>query len=557
MSGPPKYHCAGFVSRLRIHCFFTRPLYTVTTNDYTRLRESAWRVLLPPARDIIFIFLFWSLLAGTLSNRPLADLDIGWHIRTGEQILITHTLPRSDPYSSTMLGQPWYAWEWMYDVSLGILHHYCGLNGVLWLCAVLVASTFTILLSQLLKRGTGLLLAMFLMLLAEAAATIHLLARPHIVSWLFVLLWFLALERWERGTKLPRWLPWFFPASTLLWVNLHGEWVLGLALFAIYIFAAIIESWKSQDPFVAVALAHRARSMMWAWGGAVLATFANPYGWRLHEHIFYYLSNRYLMDRISEFRSPNFHFWAPRCYALILALTVLAFASHRGRVRISHLLVSLLAAYIGLLSARNLPISSILLVLIIGPMLWERFVALTEAPGAWRWVRLRAAGIAGFSGRMSAQELHLHGHLWPVLNAVAALLVCLQGGWFGSRQVIHAQFDPKLVPAAAVSFLGKEPSTEPVFSKDSWGGYLIYRLYPRRLVVIDDRHDLYGANRIGQLLVLMQGEPQWRQTLDNLRIHTVLLPVGSTLASLLRELPQEWPIAYEDQRAVVFEKRLH
>ena len=100
-----------------------------------------------------------------------------------------------------MQGQPWFAWEWLYDILLGILHRACGLNGVVWLCALLVAAIFALLLSQLLQRGTGLLLAIVLMLLAEAAATIHLYARPHIVSWLFSLLWFVALEIGSAGNE--------------------------------------------------------------------------------------------------------------------------------------------------------------------------------------------------------------------------------------------------------------------------------------------------------------------------------------------------------------------
>ncbi len=250
-------------------------------------RESAAYFLLPSVRDLIFILVFWAVLAGSFSNRPLADLDIGWHIRTGEQILATHTLPRTDPYSSTMQGQRWFAWEWLYDLVLGILYRACGLNGVVWLCALLAATTFTILLSQLLKRGTGLPLAVALMLLAVAAATIHLFARPHLVSWLFVLLWFVALEKWERGGKgsvqgsaeesakesgkksgkksPPRWLPWFFPVSTLLWVNLHGAWVFGFVLLAIYALAALVEGMREQDAFVAIRAAHRARAMAWAW----------------------------------------------------------------------------------------------------------------------------------------------------------------------------------------------------------------------------------------------------------------------------------------------------
>jgi hypothetical protein len=291
----------------------------------------ALRFLLPSVRDIIFIFLFWSLLAGPLSNRPLADADIGWHIRNGEQILATHSLPRTDPFSSTMQGQPWFDWEWLYDIVLGILHQACGLNGVVWLCALLAAAIFVLLLSQLLRGGTGLLLAIPLMLLAEAAATIHLYARPHIVSWLFSLLWFAVLNRWERceDESLPRWIPWFFPASMLLWVNLHGGWIFGMALLGIYTFAALVESLRTPDGFAAIRASHRARAMASAFAVSAVATLVNPFGWRLHAHIYRYLGDRYLMNHIDEFRSPDFHGWSQRAFAVILVLIVIAFAGGR------------------------------------------------------------------------------------------------------------------------------------------------------------------------------------------------------------------------------------
>src|SRR5467141_3768017 len=294
-------HSAGFVCgaphTLLLHTLLLQMLMTPAKPS-----SSALRFLLPSVRDIIFIFLFWSVLAGPLSNRPLADADIGWHIRTGEMILARHSLPRTDPFSSTMQGQPWFAWEWLYDILLGILHGACGLNGVVWLCALLVAAIFALLLSQLIKRGTGLLLAIVLMLLAEAASAIHLYARPHIVSWLFSLLWFVALEHWEsseQGSR-PRWIPWFFPASMLLWVNLHGGWLFGIALLGIYTLAAFVESVRAQknDALAAICTAHRARAMAAACVASVMATLVNPFGWRLHAHIYRYLSDRYLMDRI-------------------------------------------------------------------------------------------------------------------------------------------------------------------------------------------------------------------------------------------------------------------
>ena len=125
----------------------------------------------------------------------------------------------------------------------------------------------------------------------------------------------------------------------------------------------------------------------------------------------------------------------------------------------------------------------------------------------------------------------------------------------GSHQIIHAQFDPKALPVAAVDFLAGEQSATPVFSTDSWGGYVIYRLYPQRLVVVDDRHDLYGSERFREILTVMQGEPGWRGLIEKLQVRTAVLPADATLSSLLRELPLEWKVVYEDKVAVVFEKK--
>ena len=36
------------------------------------------RFIFPSIADIFFLVLFWALLAGGLSSRPLADADIGW-----------------------------------------------------------------------------------------------------------------------------------------------------------------------------------------------------------------------------------------------------------------------------------------------------------------------------------------------------------------------------------------------------------------------------------------------------------------------------------------------
>jgi hypothetical protein len=73
--------------------------------------------------------------------------------------------------------------------------------------------------------------------------------------------------------------------------------------------------------------------------------------------------------------------------------------------------------------------------------------------------------------------------------------------------------------------------------------------------MIDDRHDLYGSDRFRDYLVLIQGEPGWKDVLKKWPIKTFVLPADSTLANLLGQLPGEWTQVYEDKGAVVVEKR--
>ncbi len=94
------------------------------------------RLLIPSMGDTIFIALLAVLTCTSLSGRLLGDAGIGWHIRTGQQILASHAVPRVDSFSSTMRGKPWFAWEWLYDVIVGELDRWAGLNGVVWFTAV-------------------------------------------------------------------------------------------------------------------------------------------------------------------------------------------------------------------------------------------------------------------------------------------------------------------------------------------------------------------------------------------------------------------------------------
>src|SRR6266571_161128 len=108
----------------------------------TAANPAGVRFAMPSVADLIFVALLGVLVFTPLSVRLLGDAGIGWHIRTGQQILATHAIPRVDAFSSSMGGKPWFAWEWLYDLVVGQLEATMGLNGVVWVTAVLIAATF-------------------------------------------------------------------------------------------------------------------------------------------------------------------------------------------------------------------------------------------------------------------------------------------------------------------------------------------------------------------------------------------------------------------------------
>lgn len=503
------------------------------------------RFIFPSIADIFFLVLFWALLAGGLSSRPLADADIGWHIRTGQKIIDTRSIPHVDSFSSTMEGKPWFAWEWLYDVAVGSLERAFGLNGVVWLCALIIATTFACVFRTIIVRGTNLYIAALLALLAVSASTIHFFARPHIVSWIFVWLWFFLLDRWERGA--PRRAIYWLPALMVLWVNLHGGFVLGLAVMACFWFGAAIEAFTTSNAFDRVLARERTRMLGIVFFLSVTATLFNPYGYQLHIHIYRYLTNRFLMTHINEFASPDFHGAAQKCFAAIVLVSVMTLARSSAKLRISNLLILLLAVYAGLYASRNLPVASILLVMVIGPPLSE------VATNAWRQMNMSRLSQSSFLSHATAVEGQLRGHLWPILSVFATFTILSVGGKLWSQTFINAHFDASKLPVEATRVIASSRSRDPIFCPDSWGGFLIYQLSPEMKVVVDDRHDLYGETFLRKYLDLVHVRPGWNQLLDEWKVRRVLMPTGSALDNILRE-SSEWHITHEDRTAVLFER---
>ena len=509
------------------------------------------RVLLPSISDVVFVGIVGALIFTPISTRLLNDAGIGWHIRTGQWIIASHRIPHVDMFSATMQGKPWLAWEWLYDLLVGWLHNAAGLNAVVSFTAVVIAAVFAWAFRLLVERGTDVLAALALVLLAASASMIHFFARPHVLGWLFVLFWFWVLDSLETNAGR---LAWLLPFVMLVWVNVHGGFLTGFVLLAIYWISAVwqwagLEETKLEDFLEKLAAQRRVEVLTKTAAASLAATFINPYGWRLHVHIYRYLTNRFLMDHIEEFQSPNFHGIAERCFAALLLLTFVALALRARRVWLSEALLILFAVFSGLYASRNIPVSSLLLVMVIGPLVSETRSAGLVSKAARQAMIERH----GFLRRMTQMETSLRGHLWSIIALIVLGWMAANGWHLGSRTV-DAHFDAKRFPTGAVDYLATANAPNVLISPDYWGGYLIYRLYPKKLVGVDDRHDLYGEEFLKSYLKLIRIQPGWGELLREKDIPCVLAPRGSALNNILA-LQSDWQEVYRDDVAVVFVRR--
>ncbi|HEX8815521.1 MAG TPA: hypothetical protein VF753_08470 [Terriglobales bacterium] len=512
--------------------------------------------LMPSVADLLFAVLLFGLSAGALGRLLLRDADTGWHIRNGQRILLTHAIPRVDSFSATMSGKPWYAWEWLWDLGMAVIHQVMGLNGVVFYSAAIIAATFALALYLATDRGANLLVTLFLLVLALGASAVHFLARPHVVSWLLTVIWFQLLDSSLMARDcIDRKRLYWLPLIMLLWANLHGGFLIGFALLGAYASGFFIEYFSRPEQQTRAAQILRQIGLPTLL--CILASLVNPYGYRLHVHVWKYLSDRFLMNSISEFHSPNFHGAAQECFALLILITIVAVASAHKKAHPAHVLVLLFAIYSGLFATRNLPVSSLLIVLILAPLLSETISGVVEGKSA-EWMKSTCARLNGFGSRMQSIDLRLSGHLWLVAAFVVGLWACAHSGRVGSEQVINAYFDPKKFPVEAVDALAQRQRTEnkifePIYSLDSWGGYLIYRQYPAQKVFIDDRHDFYGDAYIKDYIKVTLAQPGWDEVLNDLHANLVLIPAGSSLASVMRLSP-DWKTTHEDQAAILFQR---
>jgi hypothetical protein len=500
--------------------------------------------LLPSLTDVAFlmpVLMLFFRLDG--AKQLLGDGDTGWHIRTGEWILANGRVPDRDLFSFSRPGEPWFAWEWLSDVIFGWLHREAGMNAVVLFSILLLCLTSALLFRLTLRACGNPLIAIAVTFLATAGSSIHWLARPHLFTLLFLVVFCSLLARAAEGrTRLLLWLP----ALTVLWTQLHGGFFVGIVVVGTYAAGEIFAGLMAASAEERSAALRRSRPYFLALLGCAAATFVNPYFYGLHVHIVKYLRDPYHFRVISEFMSISFQHPAARYFEIMIVLGGATAMWSLYKRRFTHAFLIAGWVHLALMSARNIPLFLIVAAPAVALALAEGLAILREAKLA-TWARMACAKLQDTSARVAAMER------LPRLHLVSAgLMAGLALAFYqpAPGKAFEATYDSERYPDQALTALaGRIPG--PIFTHDEWGDYLIYRLYPDTKVFVDGRSDFYGAKFGEEWLDAMNAKHGWQAHLDRYGIEMVLLPPDTPLAGAMKET-RRWKPVYDDGIAIAF-----
>lgn len=444
------------------------------------------------------------------------DPDLWWHIKTGQTILATHHWPTTDPYSFTVHGQPWMAYEWGGEVLIGWVPR---IGGVRALDFLLIAMGAAILIALYLlgtmrsgKSKAGFVAVALLLPLATPSFTL----RPQMLGYLFLVLTLVALEMFRQGK---RWAAWLLPVLMLAWVNTHGSFIIGLGAIFLYWICGLAEfrkggveakRWSPKE--------RRSLSLIFLLCMAVLPV--TPYGTRLAAYPFNIAFSQPLnVANVVEWESMPFQLaWGKVFLVLVLAFFLLQMIFD-FKWRLEELVLFVGGVAMSCLHARFI-------------LLFVPFTVPLLAVVAARWI--------------SVYDRQKDKY---ILNAVLmAGVIAAMVHYFPTRAKLDADVAEKF-PVHAAEYLRQHPVAGPMFNDYGFGGYLVNAGFQ---TFIDGRADLFERGGVfADYMRLIRLQPGGLDVLRRYQIQSCLIGRDEPLATVLLASP-DWKRVYLDPVAAVF-----
>ena len=447
------------------------------------------------------------------------DPDFYWHAKTGE-LIAAGQFPRTDPFSFTWGGRPWTLHEWLSELITYWLVEGLGYMLALVVFALLPPIAIGILAFALQRLGLRTLAVVAATSLAALLLIPYASIRPQEVSWVFFAAQMALLLHLSPDRQ--RWLLGLVPMY-VLWANLHGLWVVGLAVLLVYALLTV------------VGLTPMSGARRWALAMvplAMLGTLFTPEGPALLLYPLRYVdAGDWGMANITEWQSPDFH--DPAHWPL---LGFMAAAAIFGRWRVPWWMT--IICYLGiamtLLALRNGAVAAIIGAPAIA-------VGIDSALRDWRPTPRE------HSPRMARRRRILELVMGAVVAVAGFVIFMPRDPALATQQSIERE-----LPVQGVQVLKDRIPDGRILAWYGWGGYVgghMYDLGGR--VFVDGRNDMYDQSILEDYNRVRGADEGWEAIADRYDVDALLFPPNEPIAKGPAD-SAGWCEAYRDDNEVLF-----
>src|SRR6185295_11892908 len=133
-------------------------------------------------RLLVVVFM---LVIFAAAARPIKDPDFYWHLKTGQYLMETRTIPGVDIFSFVKFGSEWVTHEWMSELFMYSVFGVFGYLGLIVLFSAIITATFSVAYRRCKQVAPHPYIAGFALILGAAATIPTWGVRPQMFSMLF------------------------------------------------------------------------------------------------------------------------------------------------------------------------------------------------------------------------------------------------------------------------------------------------------------------------------------------------------------------------------------
>jgi hypothetical protein len=476
---------------------------------------------------------------------PLPLLDFWWHLRAGEVIVTTETIPATDLFSYTAQGKPFILGNWLAEVIYYFINRAGGFPLLIFTNTILLVGALVFMMLLCWESTSRPRLTSFAALAAALAFFVS--VRSQVFSFFFFAAFYWILDGFASKRKSYVWL---LPPLMILWVNLHGAFILGLALLAIFLCLEMLRAVAGRSSLST----REIRTLALVLAFCIVATMVNPESYRIYAYVNAVMNDPSSQKLVMEWQPPRVDtvqgavlFYVPFCLLII----VLVYAGKRPGLRDFGLF--LVFSILGLKATRN----SIWFVIIATPMVARYLGSLDPKlllPVLRQSTVLRR--LAGLLDRPEKQGRDPHYRLNLTIACSALGVLILVSPWVRPRLYGTSLLDPQ-TPVKAMDYIQNNALKGNIFHPQIYGDYLVWRLWPMQRCFFDGRVHLYGEPFVRYYHRIFI-DSQWEDLLKPYGIRYLLLSKASEQEDSRRMIESarsssHWKVRYEDEVSALFE----